>query len=464
MYLGTASYVPLIRTQEFCTFLPLYLGYNTSAQNINKIMARIKILISGGGITGNAVAFWLSKLGHDVTVVERFPNLRASGLQVDLRGHGIEVLRRMGLEKGFCSKSAPELGLQVVDKSGRRRAFFPANKSGNGTQNFTSEFEIMRGDLCRLIYDASKDRVKYVFGMSIESFEEKESSVEVRFTDGQTNRFDLLVGADGSGSRTRKMMLGSDTADGFYPVDGGECVAYFTVPRPIQAGEQYIATMYMATGRRGVMTRRHNPHEIQVYLGCTADSEQLKSVHRGDVGEEKRALAEICKGAGWQIDEILKSLNDADDFYFERLGLVKLQSWSNGRVVLVGDAAYCPSVNTGMGTTSSIVGAYILAGEIGRLYGRANMEDPNGEVNSKDGLTTALKTYEQRFRPFMNQVQKGVGESSSWDGIMATPFGVGLLNCFLGLASLLRVNVAKWMMREEIKGWALPEYKEMLRD
>ena len=100
-------------------------------------MVRLKILISGGGIAGNAVAFWLSKLGHDVTVIERFPNLRATGLQIDLRGHGIEVLRPMGLEEAFRSKIVPEQGLQVVDKSGRRRAYFPANKSGQGPQSFT---------------------------------------------------------------------------------------------------------------------------------------------------------------------------------------------------------------------------------------------------------------------------------------------------------------------------------------
>jgi 2-polyprenyl-6-methoxyphenol hydroxylase-like FAD-dependent oxidoreductase len=178
-------------------------------------------------------------------------------------------MRRMGLEKDFGSKSAPEQGLQIVDKSGRRRAYFPANKGSKGPQNFTTDFEIMRGDLCRLVYDATKDQAKYVFGTSIESFDQKDSSVEVRFTDGKTDRFDLLVGADGQGSRTRKMMLGSDTADGFYPLGGGGVyVAYFTIPRPIQEGEAYIATSYMAPRKRGVMTRRHNPHKIEVYLGC----------------------------------------------------------------------------------------------------------------------------------------------------------------------------------------------------
>lgn len=424
-------------------------------------MTRMKILINGAGIAGNALAFWLSKLGHDVTVVERFPSLRATGLQVDLRGHGIEVMKRMGLEQAFRSKAAPEQGLQVVDSSGRRRAYFPANKSGKGPQSFTTDFEIMRGDLCRLIYDATKDRAKYIFGTSIEGFEQNDTFVEVRFADGKTDRFDLLVGADGQGSRTRKMMLGSNTADAFYPLEG-VYVAYFTIPRPVQQGEEYIATLYMAPGSRGVMTRRHSPDEIQIYIGYTADPKRPNTALR-DAKEQKAVLREIFQGAGWQTEGIVNSLDDAKDFYFERMGLVKLKSWFRGRVVLVGDAAYCPSANTGMGTTSGIVGAYILAGEIGRHCGCPDREDIDSASDFKDSLAAALAAYEQKFQPFMTQVQKGVSEDSGGK-LWSTAFGIGVLHCLLGVASLLRVNIGKWMLKEDVKGWDLPDYEELLRD
>lgn len=260
----------------------------------------------------------------------------------------------------------------------------------------------------------------------------------------------------------RKMMLGSDTADAFYPLDG-VYVAYFTIPRPIQEGEEYIATMYMAPGRLGMMTRRHSSDEIQVYIGYTTNSEQLKTVRQGGAKEEKEALVKIFQGAGWQTEEILNSLNDAKDFYGERVGLVKLESWSHGCVTLVGDAAYCPSANTGMGTTSGIVGAYILVGEIGRHCGGSNREDADGGDDTKDGLATALKAYERKFQPFMTQVQKGLSDDSDWK-FWSTPFGIGVLHCLLGVASLLRVNIGKWMLRENVKGWDLPEYEEMLHD
>ena len=427
-------------------------------------MAQLKILVSGGGIAGNAVAFWLSKLGHDITVVERFPGLRITGLQIDLRGHGIEVLKLMGLDEAFRAKAAPEQGIQVVDKSGRRRGYFPANTSGKGTQNFTSEYEIMRGDLCRIMHDVTKDRVEYIFGTSVESFEEKDGAVDVRFSDGKTGKYDLLIGADGQGSRTRRMMLGSGAADAFVPIGDGEYIAYFTIPRPMQEGEGYTSTFYLATRNRWVLTRRSNSEEMQIYLACKLDAGRLSAARQEGVKEEKEALIEIFKDAGWQLDEILESLKDTDNFYGEHLGLIKLDSWSRGSVTLLGDAGYCPSVHTGMGTTSAMVGAYILAGEIGRHCGSSAGGNASGGGDSKKGLATALKAYEEKFQPFMNHVQKGVEESSGWDSLMSTSFGIAVINFLVGVASIFKLNIGKWSLKENMKGWDLPEYEEMTRD
>lgn len=421
-------------------------------------MTCLKVLISGGGIAGNALAFWLSKLGHDVTVIERFPSLRTTGLQIDIRGHGIEVLRRMGLEQQYRALSPAEQGVQLVDKSGRRRAYFPANKSGKGLQSFTTDWEIMRGDLCRMMYDATKDRVKYVFGTSIESIEQEQGSrpVKVQLADGTAEAFDLVVGADGQWSRTRKMMLGADANDGFRPIPG-QYVAYFTVARPLQKGEEYLATQYMAPGRRGIMVRRSHPDKVQVYLGFTTDSTRFKDIRRGDTKAEKEAFAEIMHGAGWQTEEIVNSMMTADDFYCERMGLVKLDSWSRGQITLVGDAAYCPSANTGMGTTSAMVGAYILAGEIGRNCGRAN------EKNGGDGVVEALESYEKKFRPFMDQVQEGILEGNGGMAMPSSALGIAVANLLFGIASFLKLDIFGYFLKEAVKNWDLPEYEEMVQ-
>ncbi|KAK4035245.1 hypothetical protein C8A01DRAFT_48512 [Parachaetomium inaequale] len=421
----------------------------------------LRVLISGGGIAGNALAFWLARQGHDITVVERFPSLRATGLQLDLRGPGIEVLRRMGLKEAFRAKAAPEQGMQVVDKSGRRRAYFPANKSGSGKQSLTSEFEMMRGDMCRLLYDAARAGKKppqFVFGTSIDSFEQNNGTVEVRFEDGKTDQFDLVVGADGQWSRTRRMMLGTTAPDGMQRLPGLH-MSYFTMPRPIEKGEEYLATSYMAPGRRGIMTRRHSPHEIQVLLSCMTNPDRLENVPKGDVQREKEVMAGIFEGAGWITEDIIKSMRAADDFYCERLGLVKLQFWSSGHVTLVGDAAHCPTVLSGMGTTCAMVGAYILAGEIGKYCGVNNDNEPNG-------IEMALKCYEEKFRPFVDRMQEGIAEKaeSQW-AMSGSAFGIATLNFLMGVASLFRVNVASiFSIRESVKSWNLPEYEHMLQD
>ncbi|KAI0157937.1 FAD/NAD(P)-binding domain-containing protein [Hypoxylon sp. FL1284] len=415
----------------------------------------MKILINGAGIAGNALAFWLSKSGHKVTVVEWFSTLRATGLQIDLRGPGVEVLRRMGLEEAFRAKAAPEVGFQVVDGAGKRCAYFPANKSGKGVQSLTSDHEIMRGDLCRLFRDAVGDRAEYLFGTTIESFEQKEGgeAVDVRFSDGRTDSFDLVVGADGQWSKTRRMMLGADTPDPIYPL-GGVYAAYFTIPRPIQEGEGYMATMFLAPGKRGLFLRRHSPDRIQVYLGCTRDMGKIKDVRRGDTAAEKEALAEVYEGVGWQAPAIIEAMRATDDFYCERMCLVKLETWSRGRAALVGDAAYCPTVTTGMGTTCAVAGAYILAGELARHC---------KENSDSKSVKAALRAYEDKFRPFMDTVQKDVAkDSGTWSGLPTSPLGIWAMNRFLGLLSFLKIDLGKWLIKEEaVKDWKLPEYAEM---
>lgn len=416
-------------------------------------MTQLKVLICGAGIAGNALAFWLSKLGHNTTVIERFPGLRATGLQVDLRGPGIQVMRRMGLEEAFRARSVPEQGLQLVDGRGRQWGYFPANRSGKGLQSLTTDFEIMRGDLCQLLHDATKGRAKYVFGMYVQQIKQTDDFAEVLFSDGSKERFDLVVGADGQGSRTRRMMLDVDAPDPFHSL--GVYAGYFTIHQELREGEAYNATAFITTQSRGIMTRRHDPHKFQAYLFCNPESsDRLKNSSKGDVDDEKQALAEVFRGAGWQTEEILRGLTEADDFYCERMGVVKLDCWSRGRVALVGDAAYCPSAMTGMGTPCSIVGAYILAGEIGKSCGR-----------DKDSITAALKMYEQKFRPFMDQVQKGLTDDKNYmDRFPSSPMGISTVYFLFWVASLLRLDfLARFILRENIKGWELPEYPEMVR-
>lgn len=420
----------------------------------------MKVLVSGAGIAGSALAFWLSKLGHNVTVMERFPSLRVSGLQLDLRGHAIEVMRRMGLEDAFRAKQAPEQGMELVGSSGMRWAYFPANRSGKGLQGFTTDFEIMRSDLCRILHDAAaKEGTKYIFGNSIKTFEDKADAVDVCFQDGSTDRFDLVIGADGQGSRTRRMMMSQqEKADGFQPM-GTSYAGYVTIPRQMEKGEDYKATTYIATGGRGIMTRRHSPELTQVYFSCDFSADKAKDIAKKPTQTQKAAIAKAFKGAGWKTDEFIKGMMQDNDFYLAEIGLVKLDQWHKGRIGLLGDAAYCPSANTGMGTSSAMVGAYILAGEIGTHCGQ-------DEKSSPEDLEKALLSYHRKFHPFMDQVQKGLLEGEGYtDKMPQSTLGITLMNCVVGLASLLKVDiVSRFVLREDIKDWDLPDYARVFGD
>jgi 2-polyprenyl-6-methoxyphenol hydroxylase-like FAD-dependent oxidoreductase len=206
---------------------------------------------------------------------------------------------------------------------------------------------------------------------------------------------------------------------------------------------KYLATAYMATGGGIIMTRRHNAEYIQAYLsyrgGSSADR-RITDAHSQGVQAVKGAFAHIFTGAGWKADEVLESITPQDNFYCERMGLVQLERWHPGRVALVDDAAYCPTATTGTGTASAVVGAYVLAGGIARSW----------DGDTREGTTTgrhleaARRGYEDRFPPFMDQVQSGLLEGKGGMDMMPTSaLGITLLNFLMGAASLLKVDLLK---------------------
>jgi 2-polyprenyl-6-methoxyphenol hydroxylase-like FAD-dependent oxidoreductase len=311
----------------------------------------------------------------------------------------------------------------------------------------------MRGDLIQLLYENIKDRVRFVFGTTVESFEQLDDSVEVRLSNGQKDRYDLVIGADGQWSRTRKQMLGPEAKDPIHFL--GVYAGYFTIPRHIKDGEKYNGTAYIAPGQRFLFSRRHRPDRVQVYLVGLTDSERVMAARSGGIEQEKAVLSELFRSAGWRSEEFVTELQASDDFYCEHMGVVRLDSWSKGKVVLLGDAAYCPTATTGMGTTSSLVGAYVLAGEIQDHLSRLGA--------SKEVLPTALSSYEQRFRPFMDTVQYGIEKDKTyWHKMPSGTIVLAVLNLFLAVASFFKLDVlAKNIMKEDTGSWKLPNYKGM---
>ena len=402
----------------------------------------LRILVAGGGVAGQALAFWLTRGGHQVTVVERFPALRASGAQVDLRGQGIEAVERMGLLETVRSRLVDEAGVAFVDSRGKPKATILANTSGKGRQTLTSEYEIMRGDMVRILHEASTNDTEYVFGKSVDGFDQDADRVTAHFSDGTSGEYDLLIGADGQGSRIRRALL----PEGFDPYwRVGIHMAYWFVPRI--ASDTDIRDTYMVPGGRQIMRRSDNATETQVYFVMREESAEASAIHRAPVEQQQKWWAERFRDAGWQTDRFIEGMKDSPFFYSQEIAQVRVDSWSKGRVVLAGDAAHCASPYSGMGISGGLVGAYVLAGEINR---------------HADDLPTALANYERVLRPFVDEIQ---GEVSPRVLRMGMPMNKHAISAFQNVTALacffhIPALVARFSKEDRGGDWQLPAYAD----
>ncbi|GAA4929724.1 FAD-dependent monooxygenase [Actinoplanes utahensis] len=309
----------------------------------------MRVLISGAGIAGPALAFWLHRAGADVTVVERTTEPRPGGHAVDVRGAAKDVVAWMGLRERIREHRVDERGFALVDAKGRRVAEVPVDAFGG--EGVVAEIEIARGDLARILLEASAG-AHYRFGDRITAID----GGRVTFASGATGDYDVIVGADGVHSSTRRLAFGPD--ERFVRYLGGY-TSYFTVPDPGDLG--HWLEMYAAPGGRGAYLRPENGGTAKASLSFRNPAPEFDRVPRA-VAE--RLLTERLAGVGWRVPSLLAAMPAAPDFYFDSLNQVRVDRWWRDRVVLLGDAGYCGSPLAGKGTALSLVGAYVLAGEL----------------------------------------------------------------------------------------------------
>ncbi|MFD7665427.1 FAD-dependent monooxygenase [Streptomyces sp. NPDC059788] len=338
-----------------------------------------RILISGAGIGGPALAYWLHRHGHAVTVIERAQAPRTGGYKVDVRGAAVEAAERMGVLADIRRASTDMRTGTYVNGDGRRLATLPADIFG---ARVDGDDEIMRGDLTRILHERTRDSVEYVFGDSIRSLADDGAGVDVTFERGAPRRFDLVVGADGLHSTVRRLAFGDESR---YLRHIGAYISSFSVPDELAPPREEL--YYMAPGRLVCAYSAAGGTGAKAWLSFR--SPRLDYDHR-DADAQRKLLADAFEGVGWQVPRLLEASRTAEDFYFDGLHLIEMDRWSRGRVVLLGDAAHCASPASGQGTGMALVGAYVLAGEL------AAGGDPR----------TAFARYEAEMRPYVTANQR----------------------------------------------------------
>src|SRR5215472_13834550 len=151
------------------------------------------VLISGAGIAGPALAYWLTRAGIEVTIVERAATPRPGGQAVDIRGAARDVVERMGLLGAIKAAGLDEHGFAFVDERGARQAAMPVDFMGG--EGIVAEIEILRGELSRILYERTRADAEYRFGDSIESLAQDDAGVNVTFRNSSPGRYDLVIGA-----------------------------------------------------------------------------------------------------------------------------------------------------------------------------------------------------------------------------------------------------------------------------
>jgi 2-polyprenyl-6-methoxyphenol hydroxylase-like FAD-dependent oxidoreductase len=347
-------------------------------------MSAMRIVINGIGVAGPTLAYWLSRSGHEVLLVEEAPRLRTGGYIIDFWGVGYEIAERMGLVGEIRALGYQVREVRLVDGKGRKRGGFDVDAFVRLTKDrYTS---VRRSDVSGTIYRAIEGEVETIFGDSVAEIEDDGERVRVRFDHAAEREADLVVGADGLHSRVRRLAFGPERD---FAVSLGYHVAAFEV-EGYRPREELVFISHGMPGRQ--ISRFSMRDDRTVFLFIFRDEYM-------DGGEEpKSVLRRVFAGAGWEWPRIEAEIERATEIYFDTVSQIRMDRWTKGRVALVGDAAACVSLMAGEGTGLAIAEAYVLAGELHACHG---------------DFAAAFARYERRLMPILKEKQRSAGRLAS---------------------------------------------------
>ncbi len=343
-------------------------------------MRNKRVLISGASIAGPALGYWLHRYGFEVTIVELSSMLRTGGYKIDVRGKAVDVIKKMGLYDQARKARIVMQGGTFLDETGKVVHEIPQEYMG---MHAGDDIELWRGDLAEILYKATSGSCKYIFNNSIKSIQQNSNELSVEFSSGKSGQFDLLVGADGIHSNVRSIVFGKESLFSHNLGDYFVAICSIETDLPLHQHEFFYSkkdklfNVYCTEGQ--------NTKALFVFRapGLTYDYKEIK--------QQKEIVSKIYADGEWEIPNMLKSMNQSSDFYFDAVKQIRMDKWFKGRTVVIGDAAYSPCLASGQGTGAALIGAYILAGELMLAGG---------------DYTIAFPEYEKEMRSFVHTNQK----------------------------------------------------------
>ncbi|GHO51467.1 FAD-dependent monooxygenase [Ktedonospora formicarum] len=348
----------------------------------------LRVLISGASIAGLTLAYWLKRHRFNVTVVELAQGPRMGGSPIDVRGQALDVAEWMGILPQIQAAQIGTDGMTFVNASGEPVAQMDPNQFD---EKVGEDVELRRDVLVNLLYDVTKENVEFLFQNTIQTLTQDAQGVDVTFADGQARRFDLIIGADGLHSAVRRLTFGEEAR---FVHHLGLYVALLEVDGEV-SGQKNRVTFYRSPAGRTAGLSRYPDQDYAMFIFRAP----RLSYDYHSVEEKKQLLIDaFADEAGWEVPNLLSAVKAAHDLYFDEVSQVRMPTWSQGRVALLGDAAHCAAFLSGMGSTLAMVGASVLADEL---------------ASSRGDYQHAFAQYEKILRPIVEPTQARVPEAAT---------------------------------------------------
>jgi len=404
--------------------------------------ANQRILISGAGIAGLSLAYWLRLYGFTPTLVEKAPSIRQGGYKVDIRGKALEVIQRMGLYAKISDAKTDMQGASIVDRNGKLITQMSGDTFG---VRVAEDLEIMRGDLCQILWGHIQG-IECLFNDSVNSVKQVGEEVQVTFESHTSRSFDSVIGADGLHSNIRELVFGDDLP---FLRELGLYISIFTIPNFLNLDRWEVE--YSEPGKLvNLYSSRGDAHARAAFLF----SSKPLGLSPSDTESQHKVLHDVYDSIGWEIPKLLAAMKETPDFYFDSVTQVCMHHWASHRVCLLGDAGYCPSPVSGQGTSLALVGAYVLAGELAAAHG---------------DHTIAFKNYEKQLQKYVLKNQKlGQIVAKILNGANKKTLAIWLHDLFMQIMPGQWINFTKNKAVQQVNRAAnaikLKDYRAYLND